>query len=52
LEQITATITRMDQMTQANAATAEQTASAAAILTIKSEELRGVSGRLATLVGR
>ena len=51
LEQISITLTRMDQMTQANAATAEQTASAAAILTSKSEELHETSARLATIVG-
>ena len=52
LEQISTTITRMDQMTQANAATAEQTASAAVVFTSKSDELHGVSGRLAAMVGR
>ena len=52
LEQISTTITRMDQMTQANAATAEETASASAILTSKSDELHGVSARLGAMVGR
>ena len=52
LEQISTTITRMDQMTQANAATAEETASASAILTTKSDELHDASARLAKLVGR
>ncbi|MCS6245123.1 MAG: chemotaxis protein [Opitutus sp.] len=52
LEQISTTLTRMDQMTQANAATAEETASASALLTSKSEELHDASARLAKLVGR
>jgi methyl-accepting chemotaxis protein len=52
LEQISTTITRMDQMTQANAATAEETANAASILTGKSEELHDASARLSAIVGR
>ena len=52
LEQISATITQMDQVTQTNAATAEQTASAASTLTGKSAELHAASNRLAALVGR
>ncbi len=51
LEQISATLTRMDQMTQANAATAEETANASSILTGKSEELHDASARLAAIVG-
>jgi methyl-accepting chemotaxis protein len=52
LEQIATTINQMDQVTQGNAATAEQTASASEMLTGKSAELHTSSTRLAALVGR
>lgn len=52
LEQIATTINQMDQVTQGNAATAEQTASASEMLTSKSAELHTSSTRLAALVGR
>jgi methyl-accepting chemotaxis protein len=52
LEQICTTITHLDQATQANAATAEETATAASLLTEKSAALHSASARLAALVGR
>ena len=52
LEQISVTLTRMDQMTQANASAADETANASKILSGKSEELHAASARLAGLVGR
>ena len=51
LEQISVTITQLDKVTQANAATAEETAAAAAELTTQSDALRTSSGELSLLVG-
>jgi methyl-accepting chemotaxis protein len=51
LEQINVTITQLDKVTQGNAATAEETAAAAAELTTQSEALRQSSDELSTLVG-
>ena len=50
LEQINATIAQMDKVTQANSATAEQTASAAVQLTAKSDALHAAMKHLARLV--
>ncbi|CAM3044685.1 methyl-accepting chemotaxis protein [Rariglobus hedericola] len=52
LEQISGSITQLDKVTQGNAATAEETAAAAAELTTQSEALRMSSSELSTLVGR
>jgi methyl-accepting chemotaxis protein/methyl-accepting chemotaxis protein-1 (serine sensor receptor) len=51
LEQIAKAIRRMEQVTQATAASAEQTASAAGRLTAQSESLNNGVGRLTALVG-
>ena len=51
LQQIRDAILGMDKMTQANAASAEETAAAAAELSAQSDDLKVSTGRLATLVG-
>ncbi|MFH1500234.1 MAG: methyl-accepting chemotaxis protein [Verrucomicrobiota bacterium] len=51
LTQISTAITQMDQITQTNAANAEETASAAEELNAQSQELKNTSGELASLVG-
>ena len=51
LEQICSTINQLDQTTQANAATAEETSTSAGLLSGKSDQLHSASVRLAALVG-
>jgi len=51
LQQIRDAIFGMDKMTQSNAATAEETASAAAELSGQSDELKNATARLSLLVG-
>lgn len=51
MEQISRTITQMDQLTQATAASAEESASAAEELTTQSETLKELVARLTAMVG-
>jgi methyl-accepting chemotaxis protein len=51
LSQVSGAVAQLDQVTQANAASAEQTAAAAEQLSAQSEELEGAARELSALVG-
>ncbi|MBA3849530.1 MAG: hypothetical protein C0502_05980 [Opitutus sp.] len=51
IEQVNTAVTRMDKVTQANAASAEEAASAAEELNAQSTELRHAADQLAVLIG-